>query len=82
MYMCISFTYHSLVHKFLDSSSGINGASSMNDKSFDLLFDIHFISLDPNTCYISLTSYINYRAKQSQWVYALKLDYTILLFKS
>ena len=32
-------------------------------KSFDLLFHTHFISLDPNTCYIFLILCINYRAK-------------------
>ena len=35
-------------------------------KSFELLFSKQFIFLDPNTCYISLTPYTNYRAKDWQ----------------
>ena len=37
----------SYVHEFLVSSSGIDSTSSVNEKSLDLLFDNHFISLDP-----------------------------------
>ena len=36
--------------------------SNVNDKSFVLLFHTHFISLDPNTHYIS---YRHYKAKVS-----------------
>ena len=41
------FSLVSYVHEFLISSSGIDSTSSMNEKSLDLLFDNHFISLDP-----------------------------------
>ena len=37
--------------------------SKMNDESSDLLFHTQFISLDPNTYYISMTLGTNYRAK-------------------
>ena len=53
----------SYFHKFLVLSSGIDGTPSMSDKSFDLLLGVHFISLDQNTCYISLIPCTNYRAK-------------------
>ena len=53
------------VHEFLVSSSGINSTSSVNDKSLDLLFDNHFISLDWDKYYISFTDYRDYRAKVS-----------------
>ena len=39
------------VHEFLVSSSGIESTSSVNDKFLDLLFDNHFISLDPACAY-------------------------------
>ena len=43
----------------------MGGTSSMNDKSLDLLFYNHFISLDPNMYYISLTPCTKYRAMTS-----------------
>ena len=39
--------------------------SNVNDKSFVLLFHTHFISLDPNTHYISFIDYRHYKAKVS-----------------
>ena len=39
--------------------------SPLIGKSFDLLFDTHFIALDPNTYYISFIDYRDYRAKVS-----------------
>ena len=39
--------------------------SQINDESCDLLFHTQFISLDPNTYYISFTDYRDYRAKVS-----------------
>ena len=68
-----------IVCLFLISSSGTD------DKSSDLLFHTHFISLDPNTYYISLTPCTNYRVKDEQPQQRsdqLDLNYTILLFKS
>ena len=53
------------VHEFLVSSSGINSTSSVNDKSLDLLFDNHFISLDADKYYILFTDNRDYRAKVS-----------------
>ena len=38
----------SYVHEFLISASGIDSTSSVNEKSLELLFDNHFISLDPD----------------------------------
>ena len=51
------------VQEVLVSSSGINSTSSVNDKCLDLLFDNHFIFLDPEKYYISFSDYREYRAK-------------------
>ena len=59
------FRSMSHVHEFLVSSSGIDSTSSVNDKSLDLLFDNHFISLDADKYYILFTDNRDYRAKVS-----------------
>ena len=51
------------VQEVLVSSSGINSTSSVNDKCLDLLFDNHFVFLDPEKYYISFSDYREYRAK-------------------
>ena len=66
----------------LSSDSYLVFHIKINHDSCDLLFDALFISLDQKH-----DSRYNSQVKskdwwQCQWVYALKLDYTILLFKS
>ena len=55
----------SYVHKFLVLASGIDSTSSVNDKSLNLLFDNHVISLFLNMYDISFSDYSDYRAKVS-----------------
>ena len=50
------FSLVSYAHEFLISSSDIDSISSVNEKSLDLLFDNHFISLDPDK-YLHLQSF-------------------------
>ena len=52
------------VQKFMDSSSGIDSASSVNDNSFDLLFHTLYF-LRSNTYSISFSDYSKYGAKVS-----------------
>ena len=48
----------SYAHEFLISSSGIDSTSSVNEKSLDLLFDNHFVSLDPDKYFHTQSFYL------------------------
>ena len=56
----------SYAHEFLISSSAIDSTSSVNEKSLDLLFDNHFISLVPDK-YLHLQSFYLFTGSKLRW---------------